>query len=161
MGSDCGPDRHPTSSNKRAKNLKLLLCAMALLLGATAGHTQWLETKIILPDSLGGAILPTCLTTDTSERYVYIGDGSGAVYVVDAEARTRVARIPSGYVYAMCTSTRRNKVYAADCVGNRVLAISCATNQWLRPSPQAPIRFPYATTAPTTRCTPPTTMAVT
>jgi YVTN family beta-propeller protein len=107
----------------------LLICAVALLLGATAGHTQWLETKITLPDSLGGAILPTCLTTDTSERYVYIGDGSGAVYVVDAEARTRVAKVPSGFVYSICTNTRRNKVYAADCVGNRVLAISCATNQ--------------------------------
>ncbi len=122
----------PRNCRFKAHNLAvrpLLICAVALLLGATAGHTQWLETKITLPDSLGGAILPTCLTTDTSERYVYIGDGSGAVYVVDAEARTRVAKVPSGFVYSICTNTRRNKVYAADCVGNRVLAISCATNQ--------------------------------
>jgi YVTN family beta-propeller protein len=102
---------------------------MALLLGATAGYSQWLETKITLPDSLGGATGPTCLTTDTSERYVYVGDQSGAIYVVDTKARTRVAKIPCGYVSAVCTNTRRNKVYAADCVGNRVLVISCATNQ--------------------------------
>jgi YVTN family beta-propeller protein len=102
---------------------------MAMLLGATTGHSQWLETKITLPDSLGGAIYPTCLTTDTSERYVYIGDLSGAIYVVDTKARTRVAKLPCGYVYAICTNTRRNKVYAADYTENRVLAISCATNQ--------------------------------
>jgi hypothetical protein len=30
MGSDCRLDRHLTPSNKRAKNLKLLLCALAL-----------------------------------------------------------------------------------------------------------------------------------
>jgi YVTN family beta-propeller protein len=114
---------------------KVLAFAMALLLGATAGYSQWLETKITLPDSLGGALYPTCLTTDTSERYVYIGDHGlegprgGGVYIVDAEARTRVAKIPFGFISAVCTNTRRNKVYAADYVGNRVFVISCATNQ--------------------------------
>jgi DNA-binding beta-propeller fold protein YncE len=109
---------------------RVLLCVMALGIGVSIGHGQWLETRITLPDSLGGATGPTCLTTDTSERYVYIGDGSGAVYVVDAEVRTRVARVPcSGYVSALCTNTRRNKVYAADDVGSQVIVISCATNQ--------------------------------
>ncbi len=108
---------------------RLIVCAIALVLGATVGHSQWLETQITLPDTLGGATHPTCLTTDTSERFVYIGDAGGAVYVVDAEARTRVAKLPCGYVYGICTNTRRNKVYAADCDGDRVSAISCATNQ--------------------------------
>jgi YVTN family beta-propeller protein len=118
---------------------KVLLCAMALVLGATTGLSQWLETRITLPDTLGGALHPTCLTTDTSERYVYIGDHGledpsgghvgGGVYVVDAEARTRVAKIPFGFISAVCTNTRRNKVYAADYAGNQVLVISCVTNQ--------------------------------
>jgi hypothetical protein len=30
MGSDCGPDRHLTPANKRVKNLKLLVCAVAM-----------------------------------------------------------------------------------------------------------------------------------
>jgi YVTN family beta-propeller protein len=102
---------------------------MALGMVAGFGHGQWLETKITLPDSLGGATGPICFTTDTSERYVYIADQSGAIYVVDAEARTRVAKIPASCVSAVCTNTRRNKVYAADYTGNRVLAMSCATNQ--------------------------------
>jgi YVTN family beta-propeller protein len=107
-----------------------VLFAVALALGASVGYGQWLETRITLPDSLGGATGPTCLTTDTSERYVYIGDGSGAIYVVDAESGTRVAKVPcSGYVAALCTSTRQNKIYAVDAVGNQVLVISCATNQ--------------------------------
>jgi len=97
---------------------RVLLCVAALLLGATAGYSQWLETKITLPDSLGGAMYPCCLTTDTSERYVYIGaqgyfDQGGGVYVVDAEARSRVAKIPSVSISAVCSNTRRNKVYAA------------------------------------------------
>ncbi len=108
------------------KCLSVLLAATCLL---SSAHAQWLETKVTLPDSLGGATGPTCLTTDTSERFVYIGDAGGAVYVVDAEARTRVAKLPCGYVYAVCTNTRQNKVYAADCVGNQVFVISCATNQ--------------------------------
>ena len=121
-----------------------LLCAMALLLGATAGYSQWLETKITLPDSLGGATGPTCLTTDTSERYVYIGDATGAVYVVDAEARTRVAKVPCIYVSAVCTNTRQNRVYAADYGGNRVLAISCATNQVVAIIPMGAAGLPTA-----------------
>ncbi len=116
-------------ANRKAAGLKLLLGAVALLLGATAGHSQWLETKIALPDTLGGATGPTCLTTDTSDRFVYIGDQSGAVYVVDAEARSRVAKLPCGYVYAICTNTRRNKVYAADTARNQIIVISCLTNQ--------------------------------
>ena len=122
-----------SASPRRAAG-PLLAFAVALLFGATAGHSQWLETKITLPDSLGGALLPCCLTTDTSERYVYVGaqgffDQGGGVYVVDAEARSRVAKIPSVSISAVCSNTRRNKVYAADSARNRVLAISCATNQ--------------------------------
>jgi len=116
--------------------MKILACLLTLSVGVSVGHGQWLETRITLPDSLGGAVWSTCLTTDTSERYAYIGDGYlgdstavRAVYVVDAEAGTRVARIPSGYISAVCTNTRRNKVYAADFTRNRVLAISCATNE--------------------------------
>ena len=130
--------RHPLCHNRTVRP-KLLFLALALLLGATAGYPQWLETQIALPDSLGGALYPTCLTTDTSERYVYIGDYGledpggghvgGGVYVVDAEARTRVAKIPFGFISAVCTNTRQNKVYAADYAGNRVFVISCATNQ--------------------------------
>jgi YVTN family beta-propeller protein len=122
-------------AHNRALGRRLLLCAVVLLLGATAGHPQWLETKVTLPDTLGGATWPTCLTTDTSERYVYIGDRGGAVYIVDTKARTRVAKIPCGDVSAICTNTRRNKVYAADYVGDNVLAISCATNQMIATVP--------------------------
>ncbi len=113
-------------------SLSAVLLAVCCWLTAASG--QWLETKIVLPDSLGGATHPTCLTTDTSERYVYIGDEGycgqgGGVYVVDAEARTRVAKVPSCFISAVCTNTRQNKVYAADYAGNQVFVISCATNQ--------------------------------
>ncbi len=118
-----------SAARNRAAKANVLLCALALGLGVSVGYGQWLETQITLPDSLGGASDPFCLTADTSERYVYIGDASGRVYVVDAEAGTRVAKIPCIFVAAVCTNTRQNRVYAADYGGNRVLAISCATNQ--------------------------------
>ena len=138
MDSDCIRRSlgHSSTSYRRPEGLGTWLLAVALGIGVSVGHGQWLETKITLPDSLGGAVYPFCLTTDTSERYVYVGDygyehhgAGGGVYVVDAESRTRVAKIPFGFISAVCTNTRRNKVYAADYIGNRVLAISCATNQ--------------------------------
>ncbi len=137
-GSSIRSDSHDN------RNVRLLLCVMALLFGATAGHSQWLETKITLPDSLGGAIYPTCFTTDTSERYAYIGDASGPVYVVDAETRTRVAKVPCVYASAVCTNTRRNTVYAADYGWSRVLVISCATNQVVATIPMGASGLPTA-----------------
>jgi len=103
-----------------------------------------LETKITLPDSLGGASDPFCLAADTSERYVYIGDASGQVYVVDAEAGTRVAKIPCVFVAAVCTNTRQNRVYVADYGGNRVLAVSCPTNQVVSSIPLGAAGLPQA-----------------
>lgn len=111
------------------RNVRLGLCALALVLGSTVARGQWLETRITLPDSLGGATNPTCLTADSSERYVYVGDFGGSVYVLDAEVGIRVAKVQSGCVAAVCTDAYRDKVYAADCVGNQVIVISCATNQ--------------------------------
>ena len=66
--------RRKQNYGERGLGLKTLLCATVLGIGVSVGHGQWLETRITLPDSLGGAIYPTCLTTDTSERYVYVGD---------------------------------------------------------------------------------------
>jgi len=113
-------------------------------LGASVGHGQWLETRITLPDSLGGATYPTCFTTDTSERYVYIGDESGSLYVVDAEAGTRVAKFSGVYAVAVCANTREDKVYAADYARNRVVAISCATNQVVATIPLGAAGLPTA-----------------
>jgi len=124
--------------------LKMLLSAVMLALGASVGYGQWLETRITLPDSLGGATGPFCLTADTSERYVYVGDASGQVYVVDAEAGTRVAKIPCISVSAVCTNTRQNKVYAADYGGNRVLVISCVTNRVVAAIPMGAAGLPTA-----------------
>jgi YVTN family beta-propeller protein len=134
--------RNVRSNSHGNRGVGLLPFVLALLLGATTGHSQWLETKITLPDSLGGALYPYCLTTDTSERYVYIADASGFVYVVDAATRTRVAKIPCGAVNAVCTSTRQNKVYAADCGADQVFAISCAANQVVATIPTG--AFPHA-----------------
>ena len=126
--SDCPSDRAVTSHHRPA-GLKFLLCALALLLGAAVSRGQWLETKIVLPDSLGGATGPTALTTDSSERYVYISDAGGSVYIVDAEAGLRVAKVSTDPSSSVCSNPRRDKVYAPNCIRNDVTVISCATNQ--------------------------------
>ena len=129
MGNVDRPHNQAVTSNNRAVSLRLLLCALALVLCATVARGQWLEAKITLPDSLGGATGSACLTTDSSERFVYVGDIGGAVYVVDAEAGLRVGKVlTNSPVNAVCSNPRRNKVYAGS-TGNKVTVISCATNQ--------------------------------
>ncbi len=112
-----------------SRGLKELLCALALVLGTTVARGEWVETRITIPDSLGGTTGPIALTTDSSERYVYISDIGGNVYVVDGEAGTRVAKILTDTSGALCTNSLRNKVYAAHHGKNSVAVISCATNQ--------------------------------
>ena len=130
-----------SAARKRAAKAKLL--AFVLALGVGVAYGQWLETRITLPDSLGGATSPSGPTTDTTERYIYVGDASGDVYVVDAEAGTRVAKVACNSVFAICTDTRQNKVYAADYGANRVLAISCATNQVVATIPLSAGGLPF------------------
>ena len=103
VNRDCGLDCHPPSSSKRAKNLKLLLCAVALVLGATAVHAQWLEKVIYLPDSLSGVLWPSCIAGNPEFRKVYVsgdydghhrGDLDAYVIVIDSRTGEKRARIP-------------------------------------------------------------------
>ena len=61
--SDC-PNNRAVTSHNRAVGLKLFMCALALVLGATIGHGQWLEKVIYLPDSLSGVIWPSCMASN-------------------------------------------------------------------------------------------------
>jgi len=79
MAIGCKRPLGPNPGSPRRSAGPLLALALGMALGASTLRGQWLETKITLPDSLGGATGPCCLATDSSERFVYVGDYGGAV----------------------------------------------------------------------------------
>jgi DNA-binding beta-propeller fold protein YncE len=133
MGSDYRPDRHPTSSTKRAKNLKLL-CALALVtLLASPAYSQYVETSIKLPDTLGPLGGPYHLAWDENPAHprLYIGgeSDSGGVIVAEAITCKRLARVRTGPVKALYFVPPARKLYVAGLNIDSVLVVDCATNQ--------------------------------
>jgi DNA-binding beta-propeller fold protein YncE len=130
MGSDYRPDRHPTSSHKRAKNLKLLLCALALgTLLASSAFAQVLDGTILLPDSLGPLPGATCVALDDNPAHprMFVGSDSGDVLVVNSRTGERVARMETGPVRAICYSPARNKLYISLMNSYNVVVLDCNT----------------------------------
>jgi YVTN family beta-propeller protein len=109
---------------------KLVLVAACFLLYAV-GTSQWLETTVLLPDSLGGMGNPQCFAYDSANNTVYVGGERGeCVLAIDGATNERVARIPAGSnVSALCYNPQNNKVYCANRGGNDVAVIDGATNQ--------------------------------
>ena len=99
-----------------------LLCAMALVLGSTAVHAQWLEKVIYLPDSLSGVLWPSCMAGNPDAHKVYVSgryDGRTRkgldtyVIVVDADSSRKVARIRvQEAVTSLCYNPVVGKLYA-------------------------------------------------
>ena len=132
MGSDYRPDSHPTSSNKRAKNLRLLLCAMAFgaVLASTAS-AQVVEGYIQLPDSFGVFPAPYRVAWDFTpgEERLFIGGDSSDMLVIDAVNFRKLARISTGPVGPVCFSPAQNKLYAVPLGGSSLYVIDCNTYQ--------------------------------
>ncbi len=131
MGSKCGPDGHPTSSHKRAKNLKLL-CVLALgTLLASSAFAQVLEGTILLPDSLGPLTGKTHVVFDENPDHprMFIGSEDGGVLVMDAITCQRIARIPTGPVASICYSPKHNRLYTSTVEGYAVVVADCSSYQ--------------------------------
>jgi DNA-binding beta-propeller fold protein YncE len=102
---------------------RVLLCALALGLGESAGQTSWLEKVIYLPDSLSGVLWPTCIDVNPESHKVYVSSGYNATgrggfdaYVVVLDSRTgeKLARVPvETGVYSLAYSPLTHKLYAA------------------------------------------------
>jgi YVTN family beta-propeller protein len=134
MDSDCSPDRHLTSSNKRAKNLRLLLCVLALgTLLVSSASPQYLESTVLLPDTLGPLNGPYHLAWDENPAHprLYIGGegDSGGVIVAHALTCKRMARISTGPVKALCFVRPHGKLYVASAGSDSVTVVDCATNR--------------------------------
>jgi WD40 repeat protein len=138
MGSDFRPGRHLTSSNNRAKNLKLLLCAMALgTLLASSASPQVLLGTILLPDSLGPLTGKTHVVFDENPEHprMFIGSEDGDVLVLDAITCRRIARIPTGPVASICYSPQHNRLYTSTLNGYTVVISDCSSYQVVKVLP--------------------------
>lgn len=112
-----------STSHNRAEGLKVLVCAVALVLGATAVHAQWLEKVIYLPDSLSGVLWPSCIAGNPEFHKVYVsGEYDGTfrggfdAYVIVLDSRTgeKQARVPVQFgVSSLAYNPVTSKLYAA------------------------------------------------
>jgi len=94
---------------------KLLLSAMVLgTLLASSASGQYLETTIMLPDTLGWLGWPWSLVHNPQNNKVYVGCDDG-VLVIDGTTNQRLARIKmtGGRVGALCYNPQNNKIYCA------------------------------------------------
>jgi YVTN family beta-propeller protein len=126
------PNKRSGHCHNRTAGLKLLLGAMVLLLGATFGHSQWLESAVRLPDTLGPLNGPYCLAWDDSPAHqrLYIGGegDSGGVIVAEAITCKRLARVSTGPVKALCFVAPHGKLYVARAGSDSIAVVDCATN---------------------------------
>jgi len=105
--------------------MKILACLLSLSVGVSVGHGQWLETTIVLPDTLGWLDHPWSLGYNTLNNRVYVGCDSG-VLVIDGATNQRLACIKTGgRMFAFCYNPQSNKVYSASQRDSSVTVIDC------------------------------------
>jgi len=104
-------------------SLCILVCPVAL--------GQWVETTVVLPDSLGSLEWPRALLFDSLNQTVYLGGEFGRCIIgIDPQTTRPRYRIGVGVdVRAFCLNTTDNKVYTADRLNNAVTVIAGATGQ--------------------------------
>ena len=105
---------------------RLVACLVLLVVSFVSG--QWLETRILLPDSLGSLYGPQSLVYNAVNNKVYVGCDSG-VLVVDGATNQRLARIlTGGEVVALCHNPTSNKVYCTNHRSSSVTVMDGVTN---------------------------------
>lgn len=133
VAHEAQPERTRKDRQMTTTKQKLLLCALAIGLSAPMAYSQWLETKIPIPDTLGGLERAWVVVYDSVNNCVYVGGQGSDVMVVDCGTNKRVARVPTGpMVVALCCNTHDNKVYSANYIGPSVTVVDAATNQRLK-----------------------------
>ncbi len=122
----------------------ILISAFSLLISSFSSG-QWYEATIPLPDSLAGLGMPNRIGYNETNNRVYVaGDWSEGVVVIDAAARERIGRFPTGCaVYDIAWSREHNRVYTADCLANTVTVADGQTNQVIASVSTEPLEHPY------------------
>ena len=142
------PNNRSTHCHNRA--VRSCLCALALALGTTIASGQYLESTIMLPDTLGPLKGPYHLACTDNPAFprLYIGGeaDSGGIIVAQAITCKRLARIPAGRVRTLCYVPPHNKLYVGRLgYTDSVWVVDCATNQIVKaayvPGPIAAMQY--------------------
>ena len=105
---------------------RLIACLVLLVVSFASG--QWVETSILLPDSLGSLYGPMQLAYNAANNRVYVGGNSG-VLVVDGTTNQRLDLIRTGSAAgALCYVPQSNKVYCANYDSANVVVIDGVTD---------------------------------
>jgi len=134
----------------------VLIAAICLLTSGPV-NAQWVETTILLPDSIGGISYPQSFGWCPATNHVYVGGYAGnAVLVVDGATNQRIARVQAdSVVRAFFWHPARNRMYCANENAASVTVIDCATNTVAATIRSRTSRGPCATTRASTRSTSP------
>jgi DNA-binding beta-propeller fold protein YncE len=120
---------HLIHSQNRAASLKLFLCSLAMVIGASIGQGQPIPDTVLLPDSLGPLRPGYHLAFGSSTNNIYVASESSDIIVVDWETFQRIKRINTGTpVGGALLVSQHNKLYCSYPVQGRVGVIGCATN---------------------------------
>ena len=121
----------------------MLMCVVAMGIGASIASGQYLEAVIRLPDTLGPLNGPYHLAWDENPAHprLYIGGeaDSGGVIVAEAITCKRLARVSTGPVKALCLVPPERKLYVASLNSDTVLVVDCATDRVTASVPTAGI----------------------
>jgi YVTN family beta-propeller protein len=113
--------------------MKVAAVLLAVCCWLSAARCQYLETTILLPDTLGPLNGPYCLAWDDNPAHprLYIGGegDSGGVIVAEAITCKRLARVSTGPVKALCFVAPHGKLYVANAGSDTIKVVDCSTNQ--------------------------------
>jgi DNA-binding beta-propeller fold protein YncE len=119
--------RNSSSSSRVAG--PLLVCVMALGLGASIGHGQPVPDTILLPDSLGPLRPPYHLAFGSSTDNIYVASETSDIMVIDGNTFQRIKRINTGTpVGGALLVSQHNRLYCSYPQQARIGVIDCATN---------------------------------
>ncbi len=109
--------------------LLILGCALSLSFG------QYVETSILLPDSVSGLTEVGSLVFHPPTNTIYVGGDESLLVAVNAQTNVKLKRVAVGEgPHVLCSDPPGNKVYCADYYGT-VTVIDGATNQPVKTLP--------------------------
>ena len=124
----CARDRYwacnPITSLQNRAVGPLLLCTVALALGASIVLGQTLEKKFFIPDSLCGLTEASDAVYDSVDGRVYVAGGGPFLIVIDGSSLRKIARIDlPGPLSAVTLDRTGTKLYGLDRFGESITIV--------------------------------------
>ena len=108
---------------------------LSLALVVSAAHGQYVETTILLPDSVSVLDEVRSLAFHSPTNAMYLGGSDSFLVAVDARTNSKLRRMTVGAgPHLLCSDPTDNKVYCAN-YDSTITVVDAATNQPLRTIP--------------------------